>query len=548
MSVFSQKSVIDLETKSFKELRKLFFNNEDNKDLQYKIAKLLVVKAKKENNGSNLARAYYANSLLHNGTKKIIYFDSIINHVEIPYSDNSFPMFAYLEKGYELQNLNRIDEAIKNYKLAENESLKRNKNDFYYSIQAEIGTLYSERLGEYRKAVPYYLSYYHHFKNRKTDYGDYEQALFALADVYKSLKDIDSTTYYNKLGYKVSSEYKNEHMKSIFILNEGANHILKKNYKIALDSINKSFNGIVEAKDQLNILAYYYYKGVVNKEISNNKKAVSNFRAVDSMFTIYKKYYPEFVSGYEFLVDYYAKNNKPDSTMFYFNKLKKIDTYFQTNFKELLHSLHSNYDIPKVIKTKEREINKLNSQSNWQKLLIVFSVLCVGLFLFLYWKQKKQSKILQIKFEKLMQDKVEQPLISNEIKRDEVETKIAISETIITDLLSKLEQFENNKDYLQQDITIDYLVNLFDSNSNYVSKIINHFKQKSFSQYINDLRIDYVIEQLKTEKTWRKYTIQALATEVGFSSADSFSKAFYKRTKIKPSYFIKNITNYKSEA
>ncbi len=546
MSVFSQKSVIDLETKSFKELRKLFFNNEDNKDLQYKIAKLLVVKAKKENNGSNLARAYYANSLLHNGTKKIIYFDSIINHVEIPYSDNSFPMFAYLEKGYELQNLNRIDEAIKNYKLAENESLKRNKNDFYYSIQAEIGTLYSERLGEYRKAVPYYLSYYHHFKNRKTDYGDYEQALFALADVYKSLKDIDSTTYYNKLGYKVSSEYKNEHMKSIFILNEGANHILKKNYKIALDSINKSFNGIVEAKDQLNILAYYYYKGVVNKEISNNKKAVSNFRAVDSMFTIYKKYYPEFVSGYEFLVDYYAKNNKPDSTIFYFNKLKKIDTYFQTNFKELLKSLHSNYDIPKVIKNKESEINKLNTQSKLQKGLIVFSVLCVGIFLLLYWKQKKQSKILQIKFEKLMQGQVEQPLILNDIKNNEVETKLAISETIITEILSKLDLFEKEKAYLQQDITIDYLVNLFDSNSNYVSKIINNFKKKSISQYINDLRIDYVIEQLKTEKTWRNYTIQALANETGFNSSDSFSRAFYKKTGIKPSYFIKNITNYKS--
>jgi AraC-like DNA-binding protein len=90
-------------------------------------------------------------------------------------------------------------------------------------------------------------------------------------------------------------------------------------------------------------------------------------------------------------------------------------------------------------------------------------------------------------------------------------------------------------------------VNLFDSNSSYVSKVINHFKQKSFSQYINDLRIDFVVEQLKTNKTWRKYTIQALANEIGFSSPDSFTRAFYKKTGIKTSYFLKNLSNYKSD-
>jgi len=165
----------------------------------------------------------------------------------------------------------------------------------------------------------------------------------------------------------------------------------------------------------------------------------------------------------------------------------------------------------------------------------------------LYWKQKKQRKILHDKFEKLMQNQPQQSHVLNEIINNEVETKLAISETIIADLLSKLELFENEKAYLQQDITIDYLVNLFDSNSNYVSKIINNYKKKSISQYINDLRIDFVIEQLKTNKTWRNYTIQALANEIGFNSPDSFTRAFFKKTGIKPSYFLKNVSNYKSD-
>ena len=546
-AVFAQNIDSNLENKSFKELRKLFFENEDNKSIQHKIAKLLVIKAKKENNSSNLARAYYTNSLLHTGTKKIVYFDSIINHTNIPYSDDSFPMFAFLEKGYELQNLNKIDEAIFNYKLAEDEALKRSKMDFYFTIQSEIGGLYSEKLGEFRKAIPFYLSNYNHFKNKKTVYSDYEKALFSLADVYKSLHHTDSTTYYNKLGYKVSVENKNDYMKSLFILNEGANHLLKKEYKIALDSVNKSYKGISDANDQHNILAYYYYKGIANKELGNHKIAVSNFRAVDSLFAVNKNYYPEFVSGYEFLVDYYAKNNRSDSTMYYFNKLKKIDTYFQTNFKELLKSLHTNYDLPKVIQSKENEINNLSHQTKWQLSLLVLSLFFVVLFVILYWKQKKQRKILHDKFERLMQNQAQQLDNAYEVVNSETLNTIAFSDEVVNDLLLKLESFEKNQTYLEQNITIDFLVNLFDSNSNYVSKVINHFKQKSFSQYINDLRIDFVVEQLKTNKTWRKYTIQALANEIGFSSPDSFTRAFYKRTGIKPSYFLKNVSNYKSD-
>ncbi len=546
---FSQNNSNDLQYKSFQQLRKLFFEQEKNKKIQNKIANLLLVKAKQSNIESDLARAYYVNSLLCSGKKKIQFFDSIIYHVKIPYSDKTFPMAAYLEKGYELVKLNRIDEAIKNYKLAENEAVKRKKADYYYSIKAEIGNLYSEKLGEFRKAIPYYLEYYHHFKNRKTLYGDYEHALFALADVYKSLKNTDSTSFYNNLGYKVSCNYKNEYMKSLFILNEGANHILRKNYKVALDSINKSFNGLLKEKDELNILAFYYYRGLAYNGLDKKHQAVYDFRKVDSMYTVTKQYFPEFISGYGYLVDYYAKNKKIDSTLYYFKKLKIADAYTKTNFKELLKSIHTNYDIPNIIKSKQIQISNLNEKSKWQKRIMIFSLIISSIFLILFWRQKKKSKQLKEKFDNLMSQQPYQ--VENKkiqiINESELISKLNISEIIVADLVAKLERFENEKGYLQQDITIDYLVNLFDSNSNYVSKIINHFKKKSISQYINDLRIEYVVEQLKIQKNWRKFTIQALAFEIGFSSADSFARAFTKNTGLKPSYFIKNLNTYNSE-
>ncbi|WP_109097198.1 helix-turn-helix domain-containing protein [Aquimarina sp. AU58] len=72
-------------------------------------------------------------------------------------------------------------------------------------------------------------------------------------------------------------------------------------------------------------------------------------------------------------------------------------------------------------------------------------------------------------------------------------------------------------------------------------KVIYCHKQKTLSQYINDLRIDFVVEKFRSDSKFRKYTIKAIAQEVGFNTAEAFSKTFYKKTGIYPSYFIKKL-------
>lgn len=79
-----------------------------------------------------------------------------------------------------------------------------------------------------------------------------------------------------------------------------------------------------------------------------------------------------------------------------------------------------------------------------------------------------------------------------------------------------------------------------ETNSTYLSKTINQYKNKNFSQYINDLRIEDTITRLREDKKFRNYSIKAIAEEVGFSNSESFSKAFFKKTGYQPSYFIKN--------
>lgn len=118
---------------------------------------------------------------------------------------------------------------------------------------------------------------------------------------------------------------------------------------------------------------------------------------------------------------------------------------------------------------------------------------------------------------------------------------IGISEDIVSDILRKLDVFEEKQEFLQSNITVSSLSKDLKTNSKYLSKTINFYKQKSFSNYINDLRIHFVVERLMSDTKFRKYTIKAIANESGFNTTEAFSKSFYKTTGIYPSFFLKQL-------
>ena len=110
-------------------------------------------------------------------------------------------------------------------------------------------------------------------------------------------------------------------------------------------------------------------------------------------------------------------------------------------------------------------------------------------------------------------------------------------------MLEKLALFEKDDAFLEKTITIQNTAVKLNTNTKYLSKVINENKGKTFVSYINDLRVEYAITQLQVQPKLRNFTIQALANEFGFNSAESFSSAFYKKHKIKPTYFIKELEN-----
>ena len=72
-----------------------------------------------------------------------------------------------------------------------------------------------------------------------------------------------------------------------------------------------------------------------------------------------------------------------------------------------------------------------------------------------------------------------------------------------------------------------------------LNKLINELKGKNFTQYLNELRINYIVSELKTNEKMRKYTIAAISEEIGFNNSETFTNAFKKITGTLPSYYIK---------
>lgn len=539
---------------SYEDLKKTFWNNEGNTKRQLEYANAYLLKAKSENSPIEKARGSYLISLISTNEIAIRYLDSAITYTK-NLNDIKFPAYAYSGKGYVLKKQFKYKEAIDNFLIAESIA-KKNNTDFYYEIKFSLAALRSEELGEIDEALDLYkecFTYYKTKKIRTPEYSfTYQLVIFALADAYKAIRQSDSATYYNKLGYKESELTKNYHNNSLFTLNEGANLVMKKKYNIALDSINKAFPKMIFYKDYGNILASYYYLGKAYDGLGNKKKAVKSFIKVDSMYKITKRITPEFIDGYPYLIKHYKNNGDKENQLKYLTRYIDIDSVLETNYKELSKKLQKEYDNPNLFLEKENLISSLKTDKTKSYLgigILLFILMGVsGFSIYQYHRLKKEYRS---RFEAILQ----QTSIKNSIEdfKKEIETAnrtnsqkdIGIAEELVNEILEKLICFEKEKGYLSSTITIQSLATNFETNNKYLSKVINTYKSKTFIKYINDLRIESAVENLKNDSKLRKYTIQALALECGFNSAESFSSAFYKKTGIKPAYFIKELEESK---
>jgi AraC-like DNA-binding protein len=531
---YSQSEMDTLQKKSFDELKQGFYSNLKD-TIKLKIyANAYLKKGKNNKDSLNISKGYHYSYILDkNNNVGQDYLDSIIT-VSKNKDYELYPLIAYnLKSRFYFKNHNYEKCLVYLFKA------KNCNKGKYYDIEMDLQVNHSvalikSRLGNYREALTLFLKNEKYYSNNK----NYLTTLFAIADSYRFLKKLDSSSYYNSKGIKASLKQKNSNWYNYFLLNEGATLSDKGFYVISNDSIEKGLSNIIQVDDKLNTAMAYYFLGINNFALNKKAKAMSYFKKVDSIFFISKDIHPELRKGYELLINESKLNNNLEEEIIYINKLLELDKTLYNNYRILSKKIIQEYDTPKLLAKKNFLIKKAERKnSNYIFFIFVLAVIIIAIAIYLK-KVIKKQKIDRQKLELLLKKKHVSENTSVD-KKEQIKS-LKINPKITTNVLNALERFENNKEYLDNKITAHNLAKKIGTNTQYLSKIINHYKGGNFSNYLNNLRIEYAINKLSTDKQYMKYTIEAIANEVGFNSSESFSTAFYKKTGIKPSYFRKN--------
>ena len=96
---------------------------------------------------------------------------------------------------------------------------------------------------------------------------------------------------------------------------------------------------------------------------------------------------------------------------------------------------------------------------------------------------------------------------------------------------------ENEKLYLQPDMSVKTVSLKIGVNTTYLSQVINDVFHMNFNNYINEYRIKDARKML-TDPENTHLTIPAIVEKAGFKSRPSFNDAFKKYTGVTPSFYI----------
>jgi AraC-like DNA-binding protein len=534
----SQNKFIDsLNTLSYKELKTGFFEYIEVDSLAKKYAEVHIKRAKKENDIIKIADSYFYFTFISDYENAIKYSDSIIN-LTLNSNHIYYPALGYMIKGYYYYNEGKDKKAVDEYLKAEFYAEKNNNLKQQIEIKQFIGGV-KYNFGDYKEALRIFkeqLQFIQAQPDYLNDYkNDYLIALDDLSKTYLRGRETDSALIYTKEGIIQSLKNNETVMYHRFLLTSGSAYYFQGKHDQALDSLKKLQPTI---KDDNRLAMCLYYKAKIY-EHKKNDKAIEIFNQVDSLYQITNNPFIELRDVYKTLFNYYSANGSEKKQLESVKKLIAVDSILDINYKYSETEIVNKYDIPKLKNEKyklEQTIEKnKNKRTLLYYLLLIIIVVSILLLIIFYRNQILYKK----RYLKIISEN-EKNYTENKKKPKKLQ-KLGIPEYVVEEVLTKLDIFEQSNGFLEKGITLNSVSKKLKTNSSYLSKIVNFYKEESFTNYLNSLRIAFAIDKLKKDSKFRNYTISAIAQEVGFNTAESFSKSFFKEKGIKPSYFIKQL-------
>lgn len=142
----------------------------------------------------------------------------------------------------------------------------------------------------------------------------------------------------------------------------------------------------------------------------------------------------------------------------------------------------------------------------WVVALFVIVVLGGLFFLWNYYQRKKSLDEI-IRYLEITRNNLINRFSEKEVVVKELSKRVIMPSDTERIILAKLKRFENSSRFINKDISLAFLAGQFDTNTKYLSEIINTHYNMNFNKYINTLRINYLVEKLKSDHNYMNYKI-----------------------------------------
>ncbi|RKE88918.1 helix-turn-helix domain-containing protein [Epilithonimonas arachidiradicis] len=446
--------------------------------------------------------------------------------------------------------------------------------------------------GDYAKSIDQSIDNLN--KNRNENNSFYSD--FALAQQYQSLRLYKQSIRISQnlvdKASKIKSQHYPENLSAYIYQLNASNLMVQKKWKEAEENLNQS-NSQLKNTDEDFIISienqiYQTFIYISQNQIDKAEKLVNEIQKKlekTPQYVFLRAFNLDNFGRINFLKKDYVKStenlnqaleliqNKAYDALRYriyedlsknYLALKNEDLYqkYYSIYKEQTDKLDKNKKdaIRNLVKLNEQyEAKRIeNADRNFINNILIIAIVCfVGILAIvlmnLFEKRKAKSIQKQIDFYSKQQDfikKIDESKTVIEPKSEKIEPDISKKTPLISkekemDILARLEEFEKSEMFLNRDMSLAMLAGQLDTNTKYLSDVINRYKEKNYNNYINELRINYIAYLLKTDSAYLNYKVSYLAEKAGFSSHSAFTTVFKSVTGISPNTYIQQLTQNK---
>jgi AraC-like DNA-binding protein len=131
--------------------------------------------------------------------------------------------------------------------------------------------------------------------------------------------------------------------------------------------------------------------------------------------------------------------------------------------------------------------------------------------------------------------KLEEALLREDIRREE--DRNLLHHSIVRSIETCLKIWIDEKMFLQPDVTIDTVARYVGKNSKYLSVYLNQYLNRTFREWVNELRIE---ESKNLLRQYPERTVVEISRKAGFVNSSHFGRQFRRLTHCTPNEWRKN--------